>query len=49
MKSQGGTEMNPKEAQGSLMKGCQMKLEEADKIEETWRTDRMMSEVTPGR
>ena len=25
----GGTEMNPKEAQGSLMKGCQMKLKEA--------------------
>ena len=44
--------MNPKEAQGSLMKGCQMKprkLEEAENIDETWRTDRMMSEVTPGR
>ena len=41
--------MNPKEAQGSLMKGCQMNLEEAENIEEMWRTDRMMSDVTPGR
>ena len=34
------------------MKGCQMKLkeaEEAENIKETWRTDMMMSEVTPGR
>ena len=41
--------MNPKEAQGSLMKGCQIKLKEAENIDEMWRTDRMMSEVTPGR
>ena len=41
--------MNPKEAQRSLMKGCQMKLEEAENIDEMWRTDRMISEVTPGR
>ena len=41
--------MNPKEAQGSLMIGCQMKHEEAENIEETWRTDMMMLEVTPGR
>ena len=25
------------------------KLEESENFEESWRTDRMMSEVTPGR
>ena len=41
--------MNPKEAQESFMNGCQMMLEEAENIDETGRTDRMMSEVTPSR